>query len=83
VRPPSSRPRSGAVEPCKVEFFHEMSVRRVAESPRVTKPYTDAQWETILACGHAIDADFAAGDVRLTDAPPGNPCPAFQRPPSA
>ena len=64
--PTGAAPVSGAVEPCKVEFFHEMSVRRVAESPRVTKPYTDAQWETILACGHAIDEDFAAGDVRLT-----------------
>jgi uncharacterized protein (DUF2126 family) len=64
--PTSAAAVSGAVEPCKVEFFHEMSVRRVAESPRVTKPYTDAQWETIRACGCAIDQEFVAGDVRLT-----------------
>ena len=43
-----------------------MSVRRIVESPRVTKPYTDEQWDRILACGSAVDAEFAAGDVRLT-----------------
>ena len=64
--PTGAAPVSGGVEPCKVEFLHEMSVQRIAESPRVTKPYTDAQWEKILACGRAVDADLAAGDVRLT-----------------
>ncbi len=49
--PTSAAPVSGGVESCNVEFVHEMSVRRIVESPRVTKPYTDEQWETILACG--------------------------------
>ena len=64
--PTGAAPVSGGVEPCKVEFVHEMSVQRIAESPRVTKPYTDAQWEKILACGRAVDEDLAIGDVRLT-----------------
>ena len=64
--PMSAAPVSGVVERCEVDFLHEMSVRRLVESPRVTKPYTVAQWETILACGRAVDNDLAAGDVRLT-----------------
>jgi uncharacterized protein (DUF2126 family)/transglutaminase-like putative cysteine protease len=64
--PMSAAPVSGAVEPCEVVFLHEISVQRIVESPRVTKPYTAAQWEMILACGSAIDTDFAARDVRLT-----------------
>ena len=64
--PTGAAPVSGGVEPCKVEFVHEMSVQRIAESPRVTKPYTDAQWGKILACGRAVDEDLAIGDVRLT-----------------
>ena len=49
--PPSAAPVSGGVEPCEVEFEHEMTVTRIHEDPRVTKPYTDAQWEQIDALG--------------------------------
>ena len=47
--PSGAAPVSGGVEECKVDFVHEMSVQRIAESPCVTKPYTDAQWEKIRA----------------------------------
>ena len=36
------------------------------ETPRVTKPYTEEQWQDILALGAAVDRALAAGDVRLT-----------------
>nr|WP_225927438.1 transglutaminase family protein [Pseudomonas ekonensis] len=64
--PSSAAPVSGLVEPCGCEFSHEMTVERIRETPRVTKPYTDGQWQAIQALGRRIDADLLAGDVRLT-----------------
>ncbi len=64
--PYSAAPVSGAVEKCEVTFEHHMSVTRIWEAPRVTKPYTDAQWQEIEALGHTIDKRLDAMDVRLT-----------------
>jgi uncharacterized protein (DUF2126 family)/transglutaminase-like putative cysteine protease len=64
--PSSAAPISGAVDECESEFQFEMTLRRVHESPRVTLPYTEGQWQQIEALGHAIDADLKKGDVRLT-----------------
>ncbi len=64
--PSSAAPITGLVEPCECEFSHEMSVQRIWEAPRVTKPYTDEQWQAIESLGEQIDADLVAGDVRLT-----------------
>ena len=64
--PSSAAPISGEVEESKVEFAHSMSVSRVWEAPRVTKPYTEEQWRQIHRLGHEIDADLSALDVRLT-----------------
>src|ERR1700676_1137554 len=64
--PSAASPISGAVDDCETVFEHHMSVRRVWEAPRVTKPYSDAEWDSIESLGHAVDADLAASDVRLT-----------------
>jgi uncharacterized protein (DUF2126 family) len=64
--PSSAAPISGMVEPCNTEFTHEMSVERIWEAPRVTQPYTEAQWQDIQALGRQIDSDLVAHDVRLT-----------------
>ena len=64
--PSSAAPISGGVDECETEFEFDMTVKRVYESPRVTKPYTDEQWKRIEVLGHAIDADLIKNDVRLT-----------------
>ena len=64
--PSSAAPISGLVEPCECEFTHEMSVERIWEAPRVTRPYTEEQWLDIQALGRQIDADLVESDVRLT-----------------
>jgi len=57
---------SGATDKCETEFEFEMSVERIYESPRVSKPYTEEQWAEILALGDVVDRDLTEGDVRLT-----------------
>lgn len=64
--PGSAAPVTGAVDPCKSEFVHEMRVTRIHESSRVTRPYSEEQWQRILQVGQQVDGDLAAGDVRLT-----------------
>ncbi len=59
-------PISGVLDACKTEFGHEMTVQRIYETPRVTKPYTELQWHEIETLGHLVDADLKSGDVRLT-----------------
>lgn len=64
--PSSAAPISGALDECEVEFDFSMTVTRIHEDPRVTKPYTDSQWSAIDSLGHAIDKRLNEGDVRLT-----------------
>jgi len=59
-------PITGSVERSGVEFSYSMSVRRLKEAPPVSSPYTEEQWSRIEQLAHAVDADLAAGDVRLT-----------------
>jgi len=66
AEPSSAAPVSGNVDPCEVTFAHEMAVWRVLEDPRVTLPYTEEQWERILALGCRVDRALCDGDVRLT-----------------
>ena len=65
-QPAAAAPIEGALEKTEVDFAHTMSIQRIYESPRVTRPYSEAQWEKILALGKAVDAQLIADDVRLT-----------------
>ncbi|MGO8972854.1 MAG: DUF2126 domain-containing protein [Steroidobacteraceae bacterium] len=64
--PSGAAPVSGAVDECETVFEHHMSVRRIWEAPRVTKPYSEADWAAIQSVGSAVDVDLQALDVRLT-----------------
>jgi uncharacterized protein (DUF2126 family)/transglutaminase-like putative cysteine protease len=64
--PTSAAPVTGNVGECEVDFGHHMAVRRIFESPRVTKPYTETQWQAIVDLGHAVDRDLAHDHVGLT-----------------
>ena len=62
----SAAPITGATGKCEVDFHYHNEVIRVHEDPRVTKPYSDDQWQTIVALGNRVDQQLKAADVRLT-----------------
>jgi uncharacterized protein (DUF2126 family)/transglutaminase-like putative cysteine protease len=64
--PQSAAPITGLVEQCETEFGFDMRLTRVRETPRVTKPYSEAVWQDILAMGTRVERALGAGDVRLT-----------------
>ena len=64
--PSSAAPVIGATEICESHFDFSMTVTRIHEDPRVTKPYSEPQWQEILSLGHFVDRDLETHDVRLT-----------------
>ena len=64
--PSSASPITGTVDQAECDFSFSMSVARMHEDPRSTKPYTDDQWMRIDRLGKAIDTQLEHDDVRLT-----------------
>ncbi|MEM6735484.1 MAG: transglutaminase family protein [Bacteroidota bacterium] len=64
--PSSASPITGYTTPSEVEFNYSNCVFRVHEDPRVTKPYSDEQWEKINRLGDVVEQKLQEGDVRLT-----------------
>mgnify|MGYP003639896833 FL=1 len=62
----NAAPISGTASYAEVEFDFDMRVDRVAEHPRITKPFSDESWEELDALGHQVDQVLADNDVRLT-----------------
>jgi uncharacterized protein (DUF2126 family)/transglutaminase-like putative cysteine protease len=64
--PPSAAPITGAVEKCEVVFDYAMNVTRIRETARVTKPYSDEQWQGIDRLGRLVDHAIEGAGIRLT-----------------
>jgi len=64
--PVSAAPVTGTNTPAKVEFSFGFEVRRMAETPRPARPYADATWAAVEACGHRVDAALRDAGVVLT-----------------
>lgn len=64
--PSSAAPVVGYTDVAEVTFSHEMTVTRIHEDPRVTKPYSEEDWQAILKLGDKVDAQLKKQDVRLT-----------------
>ncbi|MBE2222205.1 MAG: transglutaminase family protein [Anaerolineae bacterium] len=64
--PVSAAPVTGAVEECEATFTFSNTVQRIHEDPRVTLPYTETEWQAVMALGEQVDADLFRQDVRLT-----------------
>lgn len=62
----SAAPVTGFTEPCETQFEFDNSVTRIFESPRVTKPYTELQWNAIYNLGFVVEEELRQNDVRLT-----------------
>ncbi len=62
----SAAPVFGFTSQAAKEFDVGMQVTRVHEDPRVTRPYSDEQWQTMNALGSFIDERLSSQDVRLT-----------------
>jgi len=64
--PSSAAPISGTLEKCDSTLDHEMSVSRIHEPPRTTKPFTDTQWAQIDKLGGVVEKRLQKSEVKLT-----------------
>jgi uncharacterized protein (DUF2126 family)/transglutaminase-like putative cysteine protease len=66
AEPGSAAPVIGYTDVCQSELAVEMSIKRLHERPRVTRPLSDLQWQGVQALAARVDSELQALDVRLT-----------------
>jgi uncharacterized protein (DUF2126 family)/transglutaminase-like putative cysteine protease len=64
--PVSAAPVTGMTDFAQSTLEFQMSVTRIHEDPRVTKPFTEPQWAAIDMLGLQVDRELADNDTRLT-----------------
>ena len=64
--PSSAAPITGSIDACESELNHRMTITRIYEDRRVTKPYTTAEWILIDELGKKVDASLNAQNIALT-----------------
>lgn len=62
----NAAPIAGGTSRPASDFSFDMRIARVAEHPRITKPFSDESWAALDTLGHKIDQVLIDGDVRLT-----------------
>ena len=62
----SATPISGTAGMANTEFDFEMTVSRLFEPIRITRPFEDDQWKALVKLGDRVEKDLQAEDVRLT-----------------
>ncbi len=56
----------GVVSYANTDFSFEMTVTRVAQATRITRPFEDDGWAALKALGERVEGDLTGQDVRLT-----------------
>jgi uncharacterized protein (DUF2126 family)/transglutaminase-like putative cysteine protease len=59
-------PIGGTVESAGAHFSYSISVRRLNDAARPSKPFSEEEWQRVRHIAHSVDAELKAQDVRLT-----------------
>ncbi|WFE90906.1 transglutaminase family protein [Roseibium porphyridii] len=62
----NAAPIVGMASDANVDFAFDMKIARVAEHPRITKPFSDEAWNALNNLGEEVDRILKQEDVRLT-----------------
>lgn len=62
----NAAPIVGVASAAEVDFSFDMQVSRIAEHPRITKPFSEESWSALNRLGTDVDRVLEQEDVRLT-----------------